>query len=392
MPVREYVRVARPWHATFDAHASQPAAFYTSVIRQALRYGMPSRRRFGPALAAVARHELFPGAVTARILRIRRRSSRRDLDDQLTEVTESWADLRERSRGLPETPGHLSILELQRSAGVTRFVFGSDPHPLLVLKIPAEGDERVDVEARALEEASPAEVAPLFLGRLGDARVQEGIAGSPLRVEPVAPENAGDLLWKPDHRALAAALTALATHTRKEETPKEINFGAFDAVAKDRLLSEVVRNRVAAAVKDLTRLRCAVLRHVDTSAQNCLVGPDGSFAAFVDWETARTSGVPGWDMLNAAIAYTEQGVGLVRWSDERAFDTFAGAWERSPFWREARAATDSTARAAGVPDDLLAAIEVSFHARRLGRLLIDPTAFATSPGAARRMLEVVCER
>ena len=112
----------------------------------------------------------------------------------------------------------------------------------------------------------------------------------------------------------------------------------------------------------------------------------------MDWEIARPRGAPGFDVLNAAVALLDHGVGLVNWSEERAVTCFEEAWRESSFFEGARAAARLSVEAAGATSEDYERLEVAFFARRLASRLTEPAAYATGPESATRMLEIACER
>jgi aminoglycoside phosphotransferase (APT) family kinase protein len=132
-----------------------------------------------------------------------------------------------------------------------------------------------------------------------------------------------------------------------------------------------------------------VLRHGDTSAQNCLFEEE-RLSGLVDWEIARPQGAPGFDILNAAVALLDHGVGLVNWSEDRAVTCFETAWKNSPFFDRARAAARESVEAAGATARDYERLEIAFFARRLASRLADPDYYATGPASAARMLEIAC--
>lgn len=390
MDEHRYVQMLRPWRAAFDVTTEQPAHFFATMMGQTLRYGMPARRKTGFVLGPVARHNLFPGGLTARALRILPRRRRPDLDALIALAYSQWRHLSHQSSRLAESPPRLTALALQRSAALTVFLFGDSPDPLMVLKIPSQGDDRVDIEAMALDEARSARVSPAALGRLGEARVQEGLPGAPLAVEPLRPATAKDLSWREAHVHLGHGFTRLAEHTAKKEIAGELRDPAMERGVEEARLPSSVHLLVSAAGRDLRKLDVAVLRHVDTSAQNCLFMRDQRLAGLVDWELARSCGAPGFDVWNAALAYMEHSVGLVKWSEEIALETFKASWNDSSFWKGGRSAARDAASAASVPHRLMDSLEVTFFARRLAWRLLAPDRFQTGPRLAAGMLEHVC--
>jgi Phosphotransferase enzyme family len=374
-----------------DTTTPQPARFLAGMIGQTLRYGMPARRRGGLLLSLAARKRLLPEELTSHVLRRSPSRSRPDLDDLLCGVRSKWEDLSRPARSLPQSPPPLAALALQRSAGLTVFVFGDSPNPLVVLKVPARGDDRVDAEWRALVEAREADVAPRPLARVGDARVQEGLSGAPLELAPLGPETASSLPWYRAHAELCRGLARLARVTAKRRPAGELHEPAMERAIDAAPLEDRTKRLVGGARRALEGLDTSVLRHVDTSAQNCLFSSGERLEGLVDWELARSCGAPGFDVWNAGVAYIEHCVGLTKWSQERALRTFEVAWAESPFWEQGRAAARQAAAAGGAPAQLLDELEVTFYARRLGWRLVRPELFETGAEHAARMLEFVCE-
>jgi len=370
------IDLASPW----------PARFCASVIDQALRYGLPARRRGGTLLALLGRAGL-PRRPLAEALRRFPKLPRPDLDTALSEVTSEWARLAAASDRLPAEAPELTALALKRASATTVFVFVDAPQPLLVLKIPGARD-RLQNEAEALERAAAVGVAPRFLGQVGEAYVQEALPGEPLRVEPLSRARSRDLAWSPTHEELAGALTRLASATAVREKPSEFEEPLHAALGAAGL-SAAASRAAAAAWSDVSKYDVAVLRHRDTSPQNCLFEGE-RLSGLVDWEIANATGAPGFDVWNAALAFIEHGVGLVRWSEERVRETFTTAWGESTFGRDARLAGRRAAAAAGAPDSMLDSLEVSFFARRLLGRVSHPDRFATGPATAASMLEFAC--
>lgn len=258
---------------------------------------------------------------------------------------------------------------------------------MLVVKLPPPRDDRVETEVRALLAAQAAGVAPRHLGLVGDGRVQEALQGSPLQVVPLSASEASALGWSKAHRQLASALVTLGASTARSEPPHEL--ASIDEVIADRgLVEERPRRLLAAARRDLRTLDASVLRHGDTSPQNCLFEGE-RLTGFVDWEKAK-QGAPTFDIHNAAVGYLEHCVGLRRWSEDRLLETFRRAWGHSPFFHHSRQAAADSARAAGVPDALIEPLQIAFYGVRVARRLIRPDRYPTDARTAARMLSVVC--
>jgi hypothetical protein len=116
----------------------------------------------------------------------------------------------------------------------------------------------------------------------------------------------------------------------------------------------------------MRHLDVSVLQHRDLSAQNWLV--DGaSLTGLVDWEIAEPAGIPGIDILHAAVSVFEHGVGARSWSDANIAACFDKAWSQAGLFEGARAAVASTAAAAGVDGRFQESLTLAFFARRLGR-------------------------
>ncbi len=386
---RRYVHVPYPWKADIEVGSLWPSSFYARLISQASRYALPAARRGGMVRALVGRKGIPVKLLGTALERLPAKPSN-DVDPLLRGLRERWHELGTRARGLPLTAPPLSTLTLHRSAGLTVFVFGDSADPLVVAKSPL-GDRRlITREIEALNEAAPARVAPLYLGEVGEASVQEGVKGAPLALKPVTPRTASSLSWHEPFGEVAAALIRLAEVTSKAATPDEDDvLGSLDGVTDVPELDGQCRRALVAARRDLQGLKRSVLRHGDTSAQNCLLHHD-RLSGLVDWELARTKGAPGFDMLNAAVAYLEHGVGLKRWSQRLVIDSFEAAWDGSDFFGTARKAARTSMGAAGVPDRYHDPLELAFFARRMHRRLERPGAYPTNAATAARMLLLAC--
>ena len=384
--MRRYAQTTFPFTAAIDTSAPQPGRFLAGMVEQQLRYGHPSRRRGGPAWSLLARAGLPIGAVSA-VLGRSRPAPRPDLDDLVDQVVADWPRLALSSRLLPERAPDLHALEVRRSAAMTVFLFGSDPHPLLVLKVPRTAKGTVAHETRALEAAAASGVTPRPLGRFGDAVAQEGRPGSPPPLVAIRPRSAAELAWPDAFDQLAEGLCELARTTAGPGQPFEREAGLERALSAPGLDSRT-HDLVSAALRDARRVDRAVLRHGDLSGQNWLIH-QGALSGIIDWETAIPAGVPGFDGWHAAQSWFEQGVGLVHWSPGAVAASFKRAWASSPFFAGARASGRTAAAAAGVPDSLHDALEVAFYARRVSRRLAAPEAYTLTPETATAMLRVV---
>jgi hypothetical protein len=331
----------------------------------------------------------FPEAPVAALLRRLPGRPRPQLDDFVAAARDGWPELAARGTSLPATPPpKMSVLALQRAAALTVFLFGDEPRPLVVLKVPAPGDRRVDLEVESLRAVEAAGAAPRYLGRLGEARVQEGLAGTPLRVEPLTPRSASTFAWSPTLDDVADGIGRLGAVTVKPGPPDDIAERMKLCVAYEGLDSHT-RRTLSAAWDDVRRSRASVLRHRDTSPQNCLV-TDARLSGVVDWELAVPRGGPGFDVWNLVLSYMEFGVGLTRWSQDLVAETFERSWRDSPFWRDGRAAARRAALAAGAAEGDLDALEVCFFGSRIGDRLLRPGWHPTGPDTVARALRVVC--
>lgn len=387
MPGRHYASV--PSRARARAHvgldAPEPARFYAELARQMLRYGLPAARRGGRVRATVAR-TLPPARPLAPLLRGFPRDEHPEWDAILAELESRWDELLERSDTLPSLAPQLSALVLPRSAALTLLVFGGQPEPLLVAKLPGDA-ELLDAEVAALERAAPAGVAPRSLGTFSHARLQEGLPGEAVRVVPLDPDRAIRLEWGREHAAVAAGLERLAVATRAAGDGRELADACRLVAGRDEL-SAATRNTLAAAAGDLTSIDTSVLEHYDVSPQNCLVQA-GALTGLIDWEETRAAGRPGFDAWGAALSFVEHGVGLARWSDDLVVETFARSWRHAPFWEHARRAARACALAGGVPDRLHDQLELAYFAERAAARLRDPGGTPTGPRVALRMLDAV---
>ncbi len=384
---RPYAHVRHPWQAALAADHPGPARLYATIVTQAVRYGLPARRRPAAVWTRVARRDLPVGAVAAGLRRLPARP-RPDLERLLSDAVAGWGDLAARGRGLPpEPPQRPAALSLERRAARTVFLFGEGPDPLLVLKVPAGGDARMAAEAGALREAEPAGVGPRFLGRVGEAYAQEVVPGAPLQVQPYDVADARDL---PMPAALAdgmAGFERLGALTAKPEPATDD--GPTLRLALDFPdLSEAGRRRLGECVRRVAAQERCALGHGDASPQN-IHCTDGHMNGLLDWEYADTRSRPGIDTWAASISYAEHCLGLVRWSEAAVVAAFEAGWHHSPLYRESRASARRAVLAAGLEDADADALEVAFFGIRLGQRIRRPGDWATSPTASARLLEIV---
>lgn len=374
----------RPW-AAVDVDSGPAAAYCRRLLTETLRFGLPGARRLGVARAVLARASA-PRLVPVQLLAARHRRPRPDVDRIVDEVVSSWPRLAGHAPSLPAEPPQLRALALQRRNALTVLLFADAAHPLLIAKRPGDA-ARLEREAEALQEAELASVAPRYLGRAGEAYAQEGLRGAPPALPHVKPATAARMEWTRTLADLAVGLERLAGATAKPARPDQLR-EPLDLPEDDGILDPRARRAVAAADHALRALNAAVLTHGDTSPQNWL-GSDRD-VRLIDWEAARTTGAPGFDVWNAALACFEHGAGLARWSEKHLLAAFKTAWHESPHFREARGAARRAALAADVPEPLLDRLEIAFFARRVVVRLRETERFPTSAVLAARMLEVVC--
>jgi hypothetical protein len=383
-----YAHVAYPWRAAIGRRTPHPLRFYADLVTQALRHGLPARRRGGRAFALVARRGVPRELVAGTLIAASHRRPRPDLERILRAVEDAWPDLASQSPDLSrDVPRFFDALALQRRAALTVFVWGEQERPLVVVKVPDSAHDRVEQEFRALEIVEPAGIGPRPLGAVAGGCVQEALEGVPLDVEPLDPARARQLRWPTPFRALEAGLSRLASETRLAEAHHELH-GPLERAIAEGTLSAPARRLLKAAWADVKGLPVTVLRHRDTGPQNCLFDGD-RLVGLVDWEGAVRRGTPSYDVLNAMMSYLDIGVGLQRWSNECLVETFREAWS-GPFGESARESARRTASAVDVPDYLFEPLELVFFGLRIGRRLENRTSFyPTGPATAARMLEAV---
>lgn len=378
-----FVGLAHPRPALVDVSAPQPRRYYAALVSDLLRCSVPASRRPATLRAAVARHDLLRMPLSA-FVALSRSSAHSDMDRVRHELIDGWSELAARSGRLPASAPDLSLLCLRRSLGWLVFVFGEPEHPLLVCKLPdGDDDPRVDDEAGVLTSVEAADVAPRFLGRVGRARVQEGLPGSPLRLVPLAVRDVATASWHAELADTADGLLRLAKLTVDRGVPPDTLSEEAEA-----LLSPATAGTVRDSLQRLADADVSVLCHGDTSAQNVL--SDGaSLTGLVDWEFARR-GLPGADVLNLAHAVFEQRLGLRRWREHEVLRAFGTAWAAAPLFREARAATLAGAEIVGLPGSLAHDLEIAVYARRLQRRVSRPGGYLVGPAMTASMLTTVC--
>ena len=342
-----YASVPYPWKAAIGLRTRGPSTFYARLVGQALVYGAPGRRL--PRL-----HRAVPtGRSFEWVLARAPRRTHVYLDELALDLFCAWPRLVAAGERVPEDPGPLDLLALERRSAVTVFVFSDGSEPCLVAKLPRVDGNGVDAEVAALLALEGLGVAARFLGTVRRARVQEVVPGDPLEVSPMAPGDLAHRGWEPRLEALAAALFRIADATATEEPPTE----AFPERARDGSehpdLAPRTRFAIAEAMRRAEGLQTSVLKHSDLSPQNCLYeGP--RFAGFVDWERAIPTGTPIFDLLNGAMAYLELGFALGRGGKAAVCDAISAAW---------RAVSDTGCRLRGVTSWMRRARCVSWRQR-----------------------------
>lgn len=380
--------MARPRPATLDVSRPEPAAYLARSVEHGLHHGLPARRRLGPLAAAVGRAGL-PTAPLAAALRWLPARPDAALDRLLDDLVAAWPELAAASRALPPSAPDLTAVVVQRSAARTLFVLSPGGRLLVVVKRPGADRSGVDAELAALAAARDADIAPRSLGAVGEAVVQEGLPGAPMRLPAVRPRTADRLDVGAAFHSLGQALARLARVTAGRRDLETQLLAPLDLALRAGVLSPAAERLLSAARRDLRGLDVGVLQHGDLSAQNWMVsGQD--FAGLVDWETAVHAGVPGFDALHAGVSLLEHGVGLVRWSPARLEASFAAAWGNSSLFEHVRAAQALSSVAAGVPESMVEPLRLAFFGRRLGRRLRRPSAYVVGPTVAAAAVETVC--
>lgn len=382
---KRYTTLPFVWNAVLDPSAPWPAKFLARLLDDARRYGMPATRRPAPLWRALAATPSVTPVLAAMLRGAPKRVSRTDLDLLHESVVDAWPALAQRATRLPQAPPDMSILALRRSASTSVFMFDDSATPLLVVKVPSGDDDRVAHEADALTSAQPTGIAPHYLGRVSDGFVQEGLPGRPYRLRPIDSSTAVSVPWETHHVTIASALKDLATATATAEKPFEVTDGLVEAAAGSDLIGERARAAIRNAIEEIEAAPRSVLQHRDVNAQNSLFD-ENVLSGIVDWEFARTNGMPGFDTLNVALSDMEHGIALKRWSPPLVAEIFAEAWSRSPLWEAARASSRDACAAAGLEIDPQH-VETFFFTYRFARRF---RAGEASAWIAARMLETVC--
>jgi hypothetical protein len=344
---------------------------YSRLVRDALYYGMPAARRGGVFIAAAARTG-WPERLATAVALGAPRSDRADLDELKVLAIDFGISAH-------------SLLLLERSSATTVFAFDRDGHPAGVLKRPRGGTAGVEREVAALQAVASSGLAPAYLGERLGWYAQEMIAAQPRMPTPISVAGAAGARWTAADDEAAAGITALATKSVSCGRPAELNDGVVERLFETGAIPDHLASVVGDALAEAARVDRRVVKHGDTSPQNCLYR-ESRLAGFVDWENARLDGAPGFDAWNACVALVEHGLALRRWNPEVAAAGFARAWHNSELVRMWRAAAASSCQASGVAGrDVITALEILFFARRAAQRI-----GTTSGAVSLRHLGVVC--
>ena len=275
-------------------------------------------RRWYPGRAALSSDSavwpLSPRPVGALIRALPRRGDA-ELDDLRDALARDW-ELLDHPGGPPALEGDLALVALDRSAARTIFAFDGGDAPVAVAKLPGGRDELLRNEVDALREAEGAAIAPRYLGTVGGSFVQEAIGGAPLVCAPIARGREADVPWPDELAELGSAFARLARATAKPGRPEELDL-PLELALEHPDLEDGARAALEHAWRSLDGLDICVLRHGDTSPQNCLLGSDGRLVGIVDWEDAWSHALPGFDAWNASLAYLERGLAATGFGEER---------------------------------------------------------------------------
>lgn len=381
-----HLRIPRSMH--YDT-APQVVGYLAGMIEGELNHGMPVRRRMGRVMAAAGRRGV-PTGLLGVALRLRPRHPKPELDTLLRAVEEGWPELTARSDRLPATPPALRGILVQRTSVDMAFVFGEGPWPLLVAKKVASGvpDDGLRRERQALERVSEVRVGPRHLGLLGDVWVQEALPGLPMTLTAVDERNAATLTRPAAFTELDEVLARVAAHT-SERAP----LSAYDGEMLERATRHPLPADVAATVDRARRhvagTRTTVVQHGDLLAQNWIVH-EGRFSGLVDWETCLLQGLPGSDLVEAAVSAFEHGIALRAWSEPLLVELFTQAWASSPYFAQTRASLVGAVEAAGLRSADAEPLLVAYFAHRLGRHLTRPDDVGVGSQALAGLLTQVC--
>lgn len=377
-----YVTLPLPGDPRLSRGAAPAARFLGALWRDRLRHGATGR---GGGL----RRRLAAVAAPVVTMAARLGTTRPDtgLDRLLASVDDRWGELAARSPRLRGSPSPSSVLAVDGAMGRLVFFFAEPSHPVAVGKVPGgPSAAAVDHEVAALERVARSGRAPRALGRVGDARLQDGVPGRPLGLPRGRRSDA------PSPALLRAldGLVEVSRTTARAGAPAEVHdLPAALAAVPD--LTSTARTRSSAALEVVARHDRSVLRHGDLSPQNVL--EDGVEVVFVDWERAIPSGVAGFDALHLAVSWVEKGLGgrEAGWTPRDTGRAVAHEWVtrlRAVTLPRVAAALDAVGLAAADAE----AVEIAFFARRVARRTNTSAYRSGAIDVAREVLECVCGR
>ena len=315
MNAGRYLQVRYPWRALVGADSPHPARFYTSLIGQALRYGLPAdpplRACRGPCRPA-GRPRGRPGPGPARGSAPGRPAARRARG----RGGRAMGGLAARSRGLPA-----SAPAAQRARAGAK----GGPHDLPVRDVPAAADGPEGRAARRRPHADRSRFAAGG-GSRGDRSAppwprgrRRGAGGAPGRARsrssPSPRSGAGALSW-PAELADLARRPGPPRGGHRQAARRGASGGAGRARPGRRPAAHspcATCSRPPRATFAASIARCSA--HRDPSPQNCLYA-DGAPERPRGLGDRPLGGLPGLDLWIAALSYLEHSLGLVRWSQE----------------------------------------------------------------------------
>ena len=350
--------------------------------------GCPPAARPGALWALAARTGLPEGpvAAAARGLPGRHASRSRRLVD---EVERRWDELSEGALALPSAPPRITVLAMMRSAALTIFLFGDGPRPLLVLKVPKEGNRAGRARARV--------TAPGPRQRRGAAAAGAGGGGprpgghwracrfawrrSRRQGRPAWP---GRPRWNRSPRAWRAWGPRPHARGRRRSWPRW-----WRARSPIRRLGERARRTLAAAWRDIRTVpdvRAAPQRHLaaELPARRRAAERDRGLGAGRAARGARLRRLEPRARLHGVRRRAHP---LVPGAGVRGLSR---SWPDSGFWQEARQAARNAALAGGAREQDLDALEICFFGSRIGNRLERPGWHPTSAATVARALEEVC--
>ncbi|WP_432546898.1 hypothetical protein [Kineococcus sp. SYSU DK004] len=368
-----------------EASSAEPRQYVAELLGALLRCSLPAAGTLGGGRAALVRSGRAPQLIAAS-LRTSPTSRRPDFDRIRQQVTDRWGEFAAFSDRLPAEPPELSMAFARRSFGWLAFAFGGAGHPLVVCKVASGRTSALEREARVLQELRGYPFAPRHLGVFGATWVQEGVAGLPLRLQPLPPGcGVGDLAWDLPVQGAVGALVELAR--RPVATAARAEQDAGVPSADGSWMSSRTRAEVVAALGRVREGVPGVVRHSDMGPQNSL-DVRGDFRGFIDWETG-TVGTAGMDVLQLVLSIFEQRTALRTFDEATVLERFRAAWTQAPLFREGRRAVGRVLSAAGAPPGLAPDVAVAFFHERLHQRVLHPSGFLVSRRLAAGMLEHV---